>query len=192
MTYPFDDEAYNLMPYGAPAPFGFGGGILQPSRAPAKDDVDSAGDAFPESTIGLGFRGSMSSGPTWQVASSEDPTYPYPRPGYAPSLPDFFGRWRRYSVPAHEDLWRFLFQDGFGWGSSGGNRNGPGCKEEWKDAREFCEKQLSAQDPSEQVYGNLQKSTEDCAKGIVSEACGGDRYKRVPIRRFLPKRYKLD
>ena len=190
MAYPFDDKTYNRMPYGTPAPFSFGGSILPLPRVQAGDDFGRTSSEFPESTIGYGFGRSASSVPAWQVASSDDPTYPsYPRPGYAPPLPDIFAPWRRYAVPAHEDLWRFLFQDGFGWGSRGGDKNGPGCKEEWEAARDLCEKELSKVHPDEGVTGGYQ-NTEDCAKGNVSEKCGGNVYKRKPFKPY--KRYKLD
>ena len=120
MAYPFDDKTYNRMPYGTPAPFSFGGSILPLLRVQAGDDFGRTSSEFPESTIGYGFGRSASSVPAWQVASSDDPTYPsYPRPGYAPPLPDIFAPWRRYAVPAHEDLWRFLFLRPPHAGSSG-------------------------------------------------------------------------
>jgi len=55
---------------------------------------------------------------------------------------------------------------------SGGNRNGPGCKEEWKAAREKCEEMVVNAKSPRRLTGDM-ANTEDCARGHVSERCGG-------------------
>lgn len=71
-------------------------------------------------------------------------------------------------------LWGILQRITRGFGlSSGGDRNGPGCKEEWKTGREMCEEQFLKQGRDLGVTGGYE-DVENCARGIVSEACGGN------------------
>jgi hypothetical protein len=60
---------------------------------------------------------------------------------------------------------------------SRGNSNGPGCDEEWDYARRKCTEWLSQQNPPRGPTGGY-KNVEDCARGLVSERCGGNPVKR--------------
>ena len=60
------------------------------------------------------------------------------RPWWAPvSPPGIFDPWREHALKGLLGLYKF-FHDAGSY-PSGGNRNGPGCKEEWEAAREKCE-----------------------------------------------------
>ncbi len=183
MAYRFDDKTYNRMPFGTPAPFGFGGGVLPLPRVQVGDDLGRARAEFPELATGFGFGRSTSSEPTWEVASSDDPTYPYyPRPGYAPPIPDIFAPWKRGAERSLTDLWNYLFRDGYRPGG-GGDRNGPECEEEWREARRYCIDQLSKENPARGPTGGA-RDIENCARGLVSERCGGNPYVQDPKRRY--------
>lgn len=54
-----------------------------------------------------------------------------------------------------------------------GNSNGPGCDEEWDYARRKCAELLTQRDPPRGVTGGY-RNVEDCARGLVSERCGGN------------------
>jgi hypothetical protein len=47
------------------------------------------------------------------------------------------------------------------------------CEAEWKAAREICRELLSRPNPPRRLTGGY-KNIEDCARGFVSEACGGN------------------
>lgn len=49
----------------------------------------------------------------------------------------------------------------------------PDCDEEWRQAREDCAKWLSEPNPHRHPTGGY-RNIEDCARGLVSEACGGN------------------
>lgn len=49
------------------------------------------------------------------------------------------------------------------------------CLQEWKDARKECLKQLESNDPDYGVTGGY-VNTKDCARGLVAQRCGGNRY----------------
>lgn len=182
MVYPFDDRTNNRMPYGTPAPFGFGGGILAMPRASAVDELGRVSAQLQQPTTGFGVGRSASAEPTWQVASSDDPTYPYyPRPGYAPPLPDIFAPWKRGAERNLTDMWNYLFRDG-NRSSGGGDRNGPGCEEEWKEARRMCTGELAKENPARGVTGGY-TNVEDCARGLVSQLCGGNPVTYNPKKR---------
>ena len=55
---------------------------------------------------------------------------------------------------------------------SGAERDTPECKEEWADARDFCAKELAKPFPDTYRTGGY-TNVEDCAKGRVTERCGG-------------------
>jgi hypothetical protein len=93
------------------------------------------------------------------------------RPWWAPvSPPGIFDPWREHALKGLLGLYKF-FHDAGSY-PSGGNRNGPGCKEEWEAAREKCEEWLSMPNPPRRLTGGY-GNTEDCARGHVSERCGG-------------------
>jgi hypothetical protein len=51
--------------------------------------------------------------------------------------------------------------------------NDADCEEEWDYARRKCEELLSQRDPPRWVTGRY-RNAEDCARGLVSERCGGN------------------
>ena len=70
----------------------------------------------------------------------------------------------------------------------------PDCDQEWRDARTKCAELLSQPNPPRGVTGGY-KNIEDCAKGLVSEACGGNPIShskpstRWPVRAIRPPGY---
>ena len=51
---------------------------------------------------------------------------------------------------------------------------GPNCDEQWNDARRMCNNELAKRNPNRSItdgYSNV----EDCARGLVSEYCGGNK-----------------
>ena len=57
--------------------------------------------------------------------------------------------------------------------------SGPGCDQEWIDARKTCSDELAKPNPSRQITGGY-SDPQDCARGLVSERCGGNRVDRTP------------
>lgn len=49
----------------------------------------------------------------------------------------------------------------------------PDCDKEWRDARQKCMEELSKPNPAPSVTGGY-KDIENCARGLVSAACGGN------------------
>ena len=47
------------------------------------------------------------------------------------------------------------------------------CDQEWADARRMCAEELAKPHPSRPLTGGY-KDIENCARGLVSEACGGN------------------
>jgi RHS repeat-associated protein len=63
-----------------------------------------------------------------------------------------------------------------GSGSSGSSGSGGGaedCEKQWDEARERCRKMLCQRNPPRGLTGGHNK-VEECARGYVSEACGGN------------------
>jgi hypothetical protein len=58
-----------------------------------------------------------------------------------------------------------------------GDPDAPGCKEEWDDARQQCAKWLAQPNPPRGFTGG-HRNVEDCARGHVSERCGGNPFDR--------------
>lgn len=173
MAYPFDDRTYNRMPFGPPAPFGFGGSILPMPRAQAGNDFGRANAKFPESATGLGFTGS--SEPMWQVASSRDSSYPYPRPGYAPPLPDVFAPWKKGAEQSLMDLWKLLFEDR-GWRGGGGGSGGGGGEDNEYDCdaeRNACAKTCFEASKDSDLKGVWGGSWDKCMRSCLPRKCGG-------------------
>ncbi|HEY6250541.1 MAG TPA: hypothetical protein VI685_11325 [Candidatus Angelobacter sp.] len=52
-------------------------------------------------------------------------------------------------------------------------RSDDGCAEEWEAARELCSKELAKPNPNRGITGG-HANIEDCARGHVSERCGGN------------------
>ncbi len=53
------------------------------------------------------------------------------------------------------------------------------CEREWQEAFEICRKELNKANPSRGITGG-HKTLQGCAKGLVSDRCGGN---AVPIVR---------
>jgi hypothetical protein len=93
-------------------------------------------------------------------------------PWWAPvPPPDVFNPRREHASKGLLGLYKFFFDRGPY--PSGANRNGPGCKEEWDAAREDCAEELSKPNPNRRFTGGY-RNVEDCARGHVSERCGGN------------------
>jgi hypothetical protein len=58
-----------------------------------------------------------------------------------------------------------------------GDPDAPGCKEEWDDARRKCAEWLAQRPPPKGLTGG-HRNVEDCARGHVSERCGGNPFDR--------------
>jgi hypothetical protein len=115
--------------------------------------------------------------PTFSVAqNSLDPTA-LPRPGFTPLPPGIFDEWRRHAERGLTGLLDTYFRDTTNSGAGGGDPDGPGCYEEWKDARQLCSDELVKRKPNKRITGG-HKSIDDCARGWVSERCGGNPYSR--------------
>jgi RHS repeat-associated protein len=54
------------------------------------------------------------------------------------------------------------------------NNNDDDCDKEWAEAREMCRELLSQPNPPRRLTGGY-TNIEDCARGLVSERCGGNR-----------------
>jgi hypothetical protein len=80
------------------------------------------------------------------------------------------------------------FRQGGGSIASGGERDSPDCQKEWSDARDQCVDMLTGPNPPRGVTGGYQ-SIDECARGLVSEKCGGNFYERPPEPRV--KKYRL-
>jgi hypothetical protein len=50
----------------------------------------------------------------------------------------------------------------------------PHCEEEWANARLMCTQELSKKNPSKLITGGY-KNVAECSRGLVSEACGGNK-----------------
>jgi RHS repeat-associated protein len=92
-------------------------------------------------------------------------------PEYWPGTPEN-RRWSEQFIQGLKGLANACYRIATGSGT-GGDRNGPGCKEEWAEARQFCENELSKPNPNRRLTGGY-RNVEDCARGLVSERCGGN------------------
>jgi hypothetical protein len=100
-----------------------------------------------------------------------------PYPGFAPALPEpDIEKWWDHTKRGHIGLWNYLRSF---TGSGVGDPDGPGCKEEWDDARKQCAEWLASPNPPRGPTGKY-KTIEECAPGLVSERCGGNPYERDP------------
>lgn len=108
--------------------------------------------------------------PTVLAANDQAPT----RPWWAPGSPmDAFNPWLRGAIDSlDKTIGHFRSRSGYAE-----DADSPECRQEWQDARETCAKELSKPNPSRGVTGGY-KSIEECARGLVSERCGGNAYER--------------
>jgi hypothetical protein len=121
------------------------------------------------------------SAPTMNVAMGGWPTGVWPRPGPPlPFPPDAWQPWKRHSIEGLQGLigaWRRLFRR-----SAEDSQYDPDCDKEWEEAREFCKEELAKPNPSRGMTGGY-GDVENCARGHVSQRCGGNRYDDTPRRR---------
>jgi hypothetical protein len=112
---------------------------------------------------------------------------PWPTPTPSPTPPTLpgFEEWLKDANKGLDGLFSFFKSRGL---SSAGDPNGPGCKKEWETARKNCADWITQSDPPPGVTAGY-KDIEDCARGVVSERCGGNQYEREPEK--PPKRYRL-
>jgi hypothetical protein len=113
--------------------------------------------------------------PTFLAANDEAPTRPW---GMPVSPMDAFNPWLRGAIDSMDKTIRH-FRSRSGYGDDA--MDSPDCMEEWRDAREQCARELSKPNPSRNITGGYE-DIEDCARGLVSERCGGNPYER-PRRR---------
>src|SRR5262249_16514270 len=110
---------------------------------------------------------------TMNVAMGRWPTGVLPRPSLPmPVAPDLWSEWRRHSRQGYKgliDAWQRLFSVGTG----GGNYDPDGDKER-EEARELCKEELLKPNPSRGITGGY-RDVENCARGHVSERCGGNK-----------------
>lgn len=78
--------------------------------------------------------------------------------------------WVRWASKLLRDLGRAL---------SGG---GPDCAEEWRYALEKCADELAKANPNHAITGGY-TDRRNCARGLVSEECGGNEVDRGPGNR---------
>jgi hypothetical protein len=88
-----------------------------------------------------------------------------PRPWWDP--PGVFDPWAEQFIRGMQGLLNFRSRP------RAGDPNAPGCKEEWEAARKQCIEWLSSPNPPRGVTGGY-RNIEDCARGLVSERCGGN------------------
>jgi hypothetical protein len=117
------------------------------------------------------------SAPTIKVAAGGWPTGVWPRPGLPlPFPPDAWEPWRQgaeQGIKGLIDAWRRVFS-----GSAGGT-NDPDCDKEWDEARALCRKEFAKPYPSRNITGGY-RDVESCARGHVSQRCGGNSFDDTP------------
>jgi hypothetical protein len=117
-------------------------------------------------------------GPTMNVAMGGQPTGVWPRPGLPVPFPDVWEPWRQQAeqgIKGLIDAWRRTF------GGSAGSYD-PDCDQEWQEAREACREELAKPHPSGVRTGRY-RDVEECARGLVSERCGGNKVDYPPRKR---------
>lgn len=67
---------------------------------------------------------------------------------------------------------------------------GSDCDREWKDARAMCRDELAKPNPSDLITGGY-GDIEGCARGLVSERCGGNRINRAMRNAVRRRRFKF-
>jgi hypothetical protein len=118
--------------------------------------------------------------PTMNVAMADGPSEVWPRPG--PPLtfpPDVWEPWRQQAEQGMKGLiaaWRRVLS------GAGPSSYDPDCDQEWKEARELCKEELASPTPSRSITGGY-RDVENCARGLVSQRCGGNRFDDKPRRR---------
>jgi len=109
------------------------------------------------------------------------------RPWLEPVSPvDAFNPWVRNAI---DSIRKAITHSRQGGGSGASASDSPECQEEWKEARADCAKELAKPNPSRGITGGY-NNVEDCARGLVSEKCGGnfrERPKEPRTRPYTPR-----
>jgi len=93
------------------------------------------------------------------------------RPWWVPVSP--WDTWNEQAIEGLSGLYNYLKRGP----RSSGDRDAPGCKEEWDAARRDCANWLAGPNPPRGPTGGY-LDIENCARGLVSEKCGGNPVKR--------------
>jgi hypothetical protein len=127
------------------------------------------GSALPNAGLNKNDRTISASDPSApSLVSYQDATRP--RWNGSP-VPGPFDRWWDEYTKGMNGLINFLFRSRSP--ASAGDPSAPGCREEWQEAREQCARWIASQNPPRGVTGGY-RDLEDCARGLVSERCGGN------------------
>ncbi len=104
----------------------------------------------------------------------------FPRPGFTPIPPVFVPgtpenrRWTDQAIRGVKGFVNACFRQ---IGNTTPNKNDPECDREWDEARAICADLLGRRNPPLGITGGF-RNVEDCARGLVSERCGGNRVSR--------------
>lgn len=99
-----------------------------------------------------------------------------------------FGPWRKQATDGLTGLYDYLTSPRNTGAGTAEDSDSPDCQQQWSDARDQCIDKLTGPNPPRGVTGGYNQ-IEECARGLVSEACGGNYYERPPEPRV--KRYRL-
>jgi RHS repeat-associated protein len=115
------------------------------------------------------------SSPTMEVDPEGRQVIVIPRPGPVP--PGFLDEWRKHAERGLTELLKLCRRAISGWGSKDAD-----CEKEWEEARQMCQEELAKPNPSRGITGGY-RDVENCARGLVSERCGGNRVEYPKRRR---------
>jgi hypothetical protein len=139
---------------------------------------------LPSATFAAGLPSHLASSPPVLPASYQNGAV---RPWWAPaSPPGMFDPWVDSAIQSIRSTINH-FRQGGGSTTSGSDRDSPECRQEWQDAREMCARELAKPNPARNITGGYD-DVEECARGHVSEECGGNYYQRSPEPRTRPYR----
>lgn len=149
-------------------------GVPAPAQAP---NYPSPGAMPSNNWAGVRMRPPSSGSPPVVPVSGQAPSAPWPwwNPPGAPGR--IFDPWADQFIKGMQGLIDLFQRSGSGFGGGGGDPDAPGCKEEWDEARQQCAEWLSRPNPPKGPSGRY-RNVEDCARGLVSERCGGNPYSR--------------
>jgi hypothetical protein len=87
-----------------------------------------------------------------------------------------YGPWRKQTTDGLRGLYEYL-KSLRSAGPGTAEESAPDCQQEWSDARDRCVEEFAKPNPSRGITGGY-RNIEDCARGLVSEACRGNPYSR--------------
>jgi hypothetical protein len=100
----------------------------------------------------------------------------FPRPGFTPVPPGIFDEWRRHAERGLTGLFDWYSRATNNTGGGSGENNEPDCRVEWEKARDRCESEIPIRYRYNKGVTGGYQDIENCARGLVSERCGGNRY----------------